>query len=607
MDSGLCHYGFVEISRRETTIRPDSFDQSSVADSSRRTIPSPVLGGLALFGSLFTVLWNLGSYPLLQPDEGRNAEIAREMLESGNWLIPTYNGLAYLDKPAFFFKTVALCLGLFGQSEASARLPSAFFGLATLALIYTVCRRHYGRKTAAVAVLVITTSPLFIGFSRFVIFDMTLAFFVSAAILACFSASEAEGQYRSWLYAVAAACAGVATLVKGPVGFIVPTLVTALYHAWGGQRGWWREAFAWRNLAIFLVVVVPWFLGVSLYHPDFPYYGLIKESLHRFTTDEFRRTAPLYYYAVVIGLCFSPWSLLLPESVAVAWRERYSWHHVDRLFAVWALAVVVFFSLSQSKLPGYILTAVIALGVLVARLLVQSVESGGDSPVARIVWRGSLIFGIAASLAAILCLLPSLAPEILDVLPPRISAYLRDLASAFLWMGCLLAVSATIAFIGFARRDARFTGVALLLYALLLVPILTAHMDQYAEHRAANSLAQRIPPLSQDTTLACYRCYPNGLSFYSQRYVTIISARDGYELQSNYIRFTLSNAPNWPGSMVREGDFGSWLATRDRPVFLLVKAGDLENLRARLADRDVAFAMLTADFSGTLLQPRRKY
>src|SRR5580700_1665079 len=137
-----------------------------------------------------SLFFRLGSLPLLQPDEGRNAEVAREMKDSGAWLSPSYNGIAYLDKPVFYFKTVALSLAMFGDSETAARLPSALFGLALLALAYVFCRRTYGIPCAILAVIIIATMPLYLVNARTVIFDIVLAFFVSAAIFAGYRAEE---------------------------------------------------------------------------------------------------------------------------------------------------------------------------------------------------------------------------------------------------------------------------------------------------------------------------------------------------------------------------------------------------------------------------------
>ena len=126
----------------------------------------------------------LGDLPLLRPDEGRNAEVAREMKDAGEWLVPTYDGLPYLDKPALYFRLVALSMSALGESEAAARLPGALAALALLGIVYAFCRRAYGGRAAALAVLVVGTAPLVVAFARITIFDMPLALCVSGAILA---------------------------------------------------------------------------------------------------------------------------------------------------------------------------------------------------------------------------------------------------------------------------------------------------------------------------------------------------------------------------------------------------------------------------------------
>src|SRR5262249_55666605 len=145
------------------------------------TLPSRI-SSIAFLSGCLLIFWRLGGLPLVQPDEGRNAEVAREMNNSGAWLIPTYDGLAYLDKPAFYFKIVALSFRAFGETEFAARLPSALFGILLLLTIFAFCRREYGNRTAAIAVLVVSATPLYMALSRAVIFDVTLAVFVSVAI-----------------------------------------------------------------------------------------------------------------------------------------------------------------------------------------------------------------------------------------------------------------------------------------------------------------------------------------------------------------------------------------------------------------------------------------
>ena len=147
----------------------------------------------AIFLALVMIFARLGDLPLRDPDEGRNAQVAREMLASGSWLTPTYNGWVYLDKPSFFFKSVALCFEVFGESEFTARLPSALFACGLLWMVYGFCRREYDAQTGALAVIIVGTMPLFVALARHVLFDMTLAFFVCGATFAGYFAEANEG------------------------------------------------------------------------------------------------------------------------------------------------------------------------------------------------------------------------------------------------------------------------------------------------------------------------------------------------------------------------------------------------------------------------------
>src|SRR5262245_11519365 len=176
---------------------------------------SRLLALLAIIVVFATLCFRLGHLPLLAPDEGRNAEVAREMKEAGAWLVPTYDGVTYLDKPALYFKAVALSLAAFGNNETAARIPSAASAIALLALVFCFCRRISGTRAGLLAVITVATMPLFLVYSRIVIFDIALAFFVCGAVFAGFLAEEAEGKGRRNWYLLGASCAGFATLIKG--------------------------------------------------------------------------------------------------------------------------------------------------------------------------------------------------------------------------------------------------------------------------------------------------------------------------------------------------------------------------------------------------------
>jgi len=549
----------------------------------------------------FALFFQLGKLPLLQPDEGRNAEVAREMKESGAWLSPSYDGIAYLDKPAFYFKCVALSLAAFGNNETAARLPSAVFGLATLALAYGFCRRVYGARCAIMAVIVIVTMPLYVVLSRTVIFDIALAFFVVAAIFAGYLAEECEGKTRRNWYLLGALAAGFATLVKGPVGFLIPALVLFVFHRVEGRRGVWKRFFAPLNLLAFFGVTLPWFIGLSLQHPDFPYYGLIEESFHRFTTTTFHRSQPFYFYALIVAGLFLPWSFILPEAVVAAWKNKKLMTSADRLCIVWALVVVIFFSLSKSKLPGYILTVTVACGILVARFFQQAMAKP-DGKAARIICR-------AAITLAVLCFVVASAAIYLSPRMASLAKPLRlpveeaaDLGRHFLTPIILFSLVGVLGLLARFRRDAGLCFVILAVFPVLLFTLNLGAIQVVFNFKSARQLSQQMPLLPADTGLAFWECFPNGLPFYLNRTATLITA-DGSEItsSSNYILFRLKNDPHWPTNLVPVAEFDRWLAARKQPVYLLAHASEQARLEAVAGMQTTNLQQLTPQYVGVLL------
>jgi 4-amino-4-deoxy-L-arabinose transferase-like glycosyltransferase len=547
----------------------------------------------------FAIFFRLGSLPLLQPDEGRNAEVGREMKESGAWLSPSYDGIAYLDKPAFYFKAVALSLAAFGDNETAARIPSAVFGLALLALTYGFCRRVYGPRCAILAVIIIATMPLFTVNSRTVIFDIALAFFVSAAIFTGYWAEECDGKSRHNWYLLSALAAGFATLVKGPVGFLIPSLVLFVFHRVEGRRGVWKRFFAPLNLLVFFGVTLPWFIGLSRQHPDFPYYGIIEESFHRFTTASFHRTQPIYFYVLIVMGLFLPWSFILPEAGISAWKNKWFASRADRLCLVWSVVVVIFFSLSKSKLPGYILTVTVACGILVARLFQQAMVNPGGKA-ARITGRAAITF-------AVLCVLVAGAAIYLssrmDSLAKPLSlpvADVEELGRSFTTAIILLLVFAVLGLLARFRRDARLGFIVFAVFPLLLFTLNFGAIEVVFNVKSARQLAQKIPALPPQTQMVFLECFPNGLPFYLDRTATLVT-KDGNELTSNYILFSLKHDPEWPTNLVASTNFDSWILRQTHPVYLVALENDRPRLNAIVGVQKTDIQSLTPPYIGVLL------
>ena len=568
-------------------------DENSSKSTLWISISTFIIAAYLLFG-------HLGGSALISPDEGRNAEVAREMSESHAWLAPTYNGLTYLDKPAFYFKTVALSFSLFGETEGAARFSSAFFGFALVVAVFFFCRKVYDQRTALLATLIVASTPLYIAFARIVIFDMTLAFFVSSTIFSCYLAEEYDDKQRKYWYLLAAFLAGCATLVKGPVGFIIPSLVVAIFNGFEHRLSALKRVFAWPNWLLFFAIVLPWFIGLSILCPDFPYYGIMKESISRFTTTEFHRTAPFYYYAIIIASTFFPWSFILPEATVVAWRNRKQWSKADRLFIIWVIVVVLFFSVSKSKLPGYILTGVMVLGVLTARVFAQAFnnETGRAK---QILWHATLPLLLLSTILAITLGFVFTDPEILRSQLSGKQGSFDLFIPTILPMAISFGIVALLSIAALWTRHSRILFGAFLSFPLLLMTVNFNVLATFSDIRSARHLAEKIATsIPPEAELVCLECMPNGLPFYLKHQVTVIS-RDGGELTSNYVLFNLKTLKPWPEGMIPFAEKENWLASRTHPIYLIADSNHLPNLQAIASAKGAEVKALDYKYSAALL------
>jgi 4-amino-4-deoxy-L-arabinose transferase-like glycosyltransferase len=559
---------------------------------------------LALAVVWFALCFRLGHLPLIAPDEGRNADIAREMKESGAWLVPTYNGLDYLDKPAFYFKVVACSLAAFGNNETAARLPSAAFGVALAFLAFAFCRKNHGIRCGLLAVIVVATTPLYLMNARTVIFDMALAFFVCGAIFAGYFAEEAEGQTRRNWYLLGAASAGLATLVKGPIGFLIPALVLLIYNRVEGRRGVWRRLLTPLNLLVFFGITLPWFVGLCLAHRDFLHYGLVEETFRRFTTSKtIHRSQPVYFYLLIVVGMFFPWSLLLPEAALAAWKQHWAKHRADRLCLIWSVVVVVFFSISQSKLPGYILSVTVSSGILLARIF-EAALSAPDGRAARLVGRATLAFALISLLTAVaVAVAVGVWQMHMLIKPLRISAAeAEQLGRAAVPVAVVVAAFGACGLVARYRRSVRLGFLCFALFVPAGTNAGLGVIDVIFNANSGRPIARQLSLLPAGTELAGLDCFPNGLLFYLGRPVTLIS-RDGHEMTSNYIMAGLSRNSRWPKQIVPRADFARWLASQKTPVYLMVHKSDREKLETIAADRGATVQVLSTEFLGVQLPP----
>src|SRR3989475_10546746 len=264
---------------------------SAAAPTSR---PYPGLR-LLLFLAAVALGWNVDGYRLLDPDEGRNAEVAREMAHTNDYLVPHLDGLPYLDKPIVYFAAAAALMELLGPTETAARLPAYAATLATIGLLVAFARRRWGADAGWLAGIAYATMLLPLVYARTAIFDSTLTLCTTAAILWFFE----ERPVLAW----AAMAAGA--LTKGPLAIALPLLVLVPHALATGLP--LRRLFSWRAVGAFALIALPWFIAVSIRVPAFPYYVVVRETLQRVTTGTFHRTAPFWYYFPIVPVAAFPW------------------------------------------------------------------------------------------------------------------------------------------------------------------------------------------------------------------------------------------------------------------------------------------------------------
>jgi len=482
----------------------------------------------------------LGRLPLFEPDEGRNAEVAREMLASGDWVTPHFNGFAYLDKPAVYFWMVAASFKTFGVSEGAARLPSALMGAATMLLVWFVARRMFGDSVALRAGLVFASCPLTLVFAREVIFDMTLTFFVTLAMVAFWLAEDANFQ-KPWLDLMMFAAIGAALITKGPVGILLPMGSLLIFRVVRGRRqGPKRLRWKW-GLLVLLAVALPWFIAVSVRNPDFPRYAFWNESLKRFATGNAHRGGGFFYYLpVYLGGLF-PWSLFLllaGGNRLRRWRELRGAEARPLLFLLaWTVWVFAFFTFSHSKLPGYFLPAVVPLSILSGLVWRDVGKDAQARPpdwltagFALLLGIGILVAGASTSgvfASAQMRLAMKLHPALLGLVKP-------SLLYSGLILGALAIVGRNLA----SRLRGRALAAVTFALAAAIVPMLVLRwllpLKLYAETNSSRRQAATILSSPQkQAPLFGYYCFRTSLPFYLRRPVGLVSAEWG-EMTSNY-------------------------------------------------------------------------
>lgn len=352
------------------------------------------LVGFALLAWFSATAW---LRPLALPDEGRYAGVAWEMLRSGQWAVPTLDGLPYFHKPPLYYWMAAAAMRVMGPHEFAARVPSILAAVAAGMALYAFLRRWSGQRQAGWALALLATQPFFFGAAQYANLDMLVAACITLTILACAHAALLEAQarpYRAWL-AAGYAMAGLGFLAKGLIGMVLPALVLLAWLIVARRARTIARLLWWPGLALMLAIALPWCLAMQDRHEGFFDYFIVHHHFQRFAEGGFNNREPLWFYPAAILLLTLPSSLLLPWTLRAPSQDVGAARPVRLLMVCWALVVPAFFSLPESKLVGYVVPALPAFAALLGGALVDRAALG---PALR---RGLLALGAAACMGIV--------------------------------------------------------------------------------------------------------------------------------------------------------------------------------------------------------------
>ena len=528
-------------------------------------LPRPLLILFAVL-ALFMSLDGLGDRKLANPDEGRYSEISREMALSGDFVTPRLNGLKYFEKPPLQYWATAIAFKLFGESELTARLYTALCGLGCILLIAYTGKRLYDEETGLLAGLVLLSAPYFAALNEIATLDMGLTFWMTLAVSAFLISQSTmhDASRRHGLWCAWAGMAG-AMLSKGLIGVVFPAAALILYCV--TQRSVRLVAqLEWtRGLLIFCIIVMPWFVMVSVQNPEFLRFFFIHEHFERFTTTTHHREANWWFFIPILFAGFLPWAVALVPASIRGWRAPARLVGQNQTFAalkfilLYSVFILLFFSKSSSKLPAYILPMFPVLGLLIGVYL-RHIDA------ARLAWLVLPVFPVSLWGAYAAWQAPANKAQ---------EAFSRPLYDAMsIWVIAAALVIATATLIAFfaLRNHRKWLGVLFISMGTMIgVELIERGYEHISPLQSGANLAQAMQPhLTPETRLYAVETYDQALPFYLKRTLTLVNYVDEFELGE------ASEPDKW---IKRLEDFPpAWNAPG--PAIAIIQPGHIEKMKS---------------------------
>lgn len=477
----------------------------------------PLVWGLII---AFIILWfySLGARTLVPTDEGRYAEMAREMVATGNWITPRLNGIKYFEKPPLQTWMNALTFKLFGLGEWQARLWTGLCGLLGIVLVAHTGRKLFSERIGFTAAVVLASSFFWMALSHINTLDMGLSGMMTLALCGLLLAQRNDAsatERRNWMLACWAGMA-LAVMSKGLIGLVLPGAVLVLYTFFSRDWGIWKRLHPVAGLAVFLAITVPWFVLVARDNPEFLEFFFIHEHLQRFTSKVHNRAGPWYYFIPILLLGIFPWLGILFQSLWAGGKQDMAPSgpfQPKKMLLVWTVFIFFFFSVSGSKLPSYILPIFPSLALLIAcRLEVASART----------------LAATAGLLALFCAVG--LPFVLRIPALGTAPYEQPLYLGYAWwVGAagVLGIAGCLASIWLARRQRDWSILALAATGFLGGQLLLFGHEPLGRYASGILHVPAIEAeLTPQTPLYAVGRYEQALPFYLRRTLTLVQHPD---------------------------------------------------------------------------------
>ncbi|RZI46863.1 phospholipid carrier-dependent glycosyltransferase [Candidatus Finniella inopinata] len=451
----------------------------------------------------------LGNRPFATPDEGRYVEIPREMVATGDWVTPRLNGVKYFEKPPFLYWLQACSFKVFGLNEFGMRLWIVLFATLGCVATYAFGRSIFDRTTGLMAAGILATTALYFSLARLIILDMVVSTWVTLALFCFYQAlsKPASQNRRLWFYGFSAACA-FGVLTKGIMALAVPGPLIVLWLTYTRQ---WRlvlPLYFVGSCVVFLAITAPWHILVSLKNPEFAYKYFIVEHFLRYTTSIHARYKPVWFFLPITLVGLLPWTTFLYDAWKTFWGRRTS--PLYSYLWMWIGWVLLFFSVSNSKLIPYILPIFPPLALLVAHSLREACQNRSH----MVFYRHSFVMIILGMLGFIV---PNALPEVLDEKIGLIP-YIYGLSGLFLAHGFSVVIC--------LKRDSITSALSSIgVTAVIMTVILGAaapHVQRPSLKGLVNIILKEQKP---GEPIVSFLTYYQDLPLYSQQRVMVVGAK----------------------------------------------------------------------------------